>query len=107
METKDYFFVISVPKDELLEYTRKLNSYITRVFPDKKNPYTIKPLEIGETETLAKIVINATEEEILYFADRFFGRNFELIEREKGEIEITQTEVESPHPLPEDSVVKH
>jgi len=107
METKNYFFVISVPKEELLEYTRKLNSYITKLFPDKKNPYVIKPLEIGETDTLAKIVINATEKEILYFADRFFGRNFELIEREKGEIEITQTEDESPHNLHEDSVVKH
>ena len=107
MKTKDYFFVISVPKEELLEYTRKLNSYITRLFPDKKNPYIIKPLEIGETETLAKIVINATEEEILHFADRFFGRNFELIEREKGEVEITQTEEEHTHPIPDDGVVKH
>ena len=107
METKDYFFVISVPKDELLEYTRKLNSYLLRLFPDKKNPYVIKPLEIGETETLAKIVINATEEEILYFADRFFGRNFVLMEREKGEIEITQSEEESQQPPPDDSVIKH
>ena len=107
METRDYFFVISVPKDELLEYTRKLNSYLVRLFPDKKNPYVIKPLEIGDTETLAKIVINATEEEIMYFADRFFGQNFELIEREKGEIEIAQTEVESEQPPPDDTVVKH
>lgn len=107
MDTRDYFFVISVPKDELLEYTRKLNSYLLRLFPDKENPYVIKPLEIGETETLAKIVINATEEEILYFADRFFGQNFKLIEREKGEIEITQSEVDSEHPPPDEDVVKH
>lgn len=107
MDTRDYFFVISVPKDELLEYTRKLNSYLLRLFPNKKNPYIIKPLEIGETETLAKILINATEEEILYFADRFFGQNFKLIEREKGEIEITQSEVESEHPAPDEDVVKH
>lgn len=107
METRDYFFVISVPKEELLEYTRKLNSYLLRLFPDKKNPYVIKPLEIGEAETLAKIVINATEEEILYFADRFFGQNFKLIEREKGEIEITQSEVEFEQPSTDEDVVKH
>ena len=107
METKDYFFVISVPKDELLEYTRKLNSYLLRLFPDKQNPYVIKPLEIGDTETLAKIVINATEDEILYFADRFFGRNFELKEREKGEIEITQTEEEIQQAPSDESVIKH
>ena len=99
--------MISVPKDELLEYTRKLNSYLLRLFPDKKNPYVIKPLEIGETETLAKIVINASEEEIRHFAERFFGQNFELIEREKGEIEITQSEEESIHQTPDEDVVKH
>ena len=107
METKDYFFVISVPKEELLEYTAKFGSYIARIFPDKENPYVIKPLEIGETETLAKITIKATEEEIRYFAGRFFNQNFELKERESGEIEIAQKEGDTGESPPDENVVKH
>jgi len=107
METKDYFFVISVPKDEMLEFTSKLNSYISKVFPDKKNPFTMKPLEIGETDALAKVIINTTESEIREFAERFFGKNYMLIEREKGEIEIAQTDEEHPHPEPDETVIKH
>ncbi len=107
MGTKDYFFVISIPKDEIIEFTSKLNSYISKVFPDKKYPFTMKPLEIGETNALAKIIINTTEDEIREFSERFFGRNFELIEREKGEIEITQTDEDRPPPETDDTVIKH
>lgn len=92
MSEKTYFFVISIPKDELLDYTTKLNSYISKLFPEKKHPCTLKPLEVREEDMLTKVSIQAKEKDIREFADRFFDKNYELTENESGEIEITQKE---------------
>jgi len=92
MSEKTYFFVISIPRDELIEYMTKLNSYISKLFPDKKNPFTLKPLEVKEEDVLAKVIISTSEKDIREFADRFFDKNYELTENENGEIEITQKE---------------
>ena len=94
MSEKTYFFAISIPRDEIIEYTGKLNSYISKLFPEKKYPCTLKPLEIRENDVIAKIVIEASEKHIREFADRFFDKNYELAERENGEIEIIQKESE-------------
>ena len=58
---------------------------------------------------MAKITINATEEDVLRFAKRFFGESFELIERESGEIEISPTGPPEGEPSDEsdDTVIKH
>ena len=32
MSEKTYFFVISIPRDQMIEYTTKLNSYISKLF---------------------------------------------------------------------------
>ena len=91
MSEKSYFFVISIPRDQMIEYTTKLNSYISKIF-QKQNACSLKPLEVRESDVLAKIVINTTEENIKTFADRFFEKNYELTERDGNEIEITQKE---------------
>lgn len=91
MGEKNYFFVISFPKDELIDYTTKLSSYISKLFPGKTNPFTLKPLEIRDNDAVAKIIIRATEQEITDFARRFFGTGYEFREREDGEVEIVQT----------------
>ncbi len=91
MSEKNYFFIISIPRDELIEYTTKLNSYISKLLPGKTNPFTLKPLEIREEDAIAKITIRATEAEITDFARRFFGSGYEFLEREDGEVEIIQT----------------
>ena len=75
----------------MIEYTTKLNSYISKIF-QKQNACSLKPLEVRESDVLAKIVINTTEENIKTFADRFFEKNYELTERDGNEIEITQKE---------------
>lgn len=95
MSEKTYFFAISIPKDQIIEYTTKLNSYISKLF-QKQHPCTLKPLEVRENHTVAKISIKTTEENIRMFADRFFGSSYELIERDDGEIEITQKEPHQP-----------
>ena len=59
-----------------------------------------------EEDVLAKISINATEEDIREFADRFFEKQYELTERESGEIEITQKEPDLSN-LQEDESTKH
>ena len=41
MSEKTYFFAISIPKDGIIEYTGKLNSYISKLFPEKKVPCTL------------------------------------------------------------------
>jgi len=92
MSEKTYFFVISIPRDEIIEYTTKLNSYISKLFPEKKYPCTLKPLEVRDEDVIAKIIINTTKKHIREFADRFFDKNYELIENENGETEITQKE---------------
>jgi hypothetical protein len=86
-----YFFAISIPRDQIIEYTTKLNSYISKLF-NKQYPCTLKPLEVRDKDVLAKIIIQTTEENIIIFADRFFGKKYELTKREDGEIEITQKE---------------
>lgn len=90
MSEKNYFFVISIPRDELIEYSTRLGSYISRFFPGKTNPYILKPLEIQENNTVAKVTIRATEAEIREFADRFFTGGYELRERGGDEVEIAR-----------------
>ena len=92
MSEKSYFFIISIPKDEMIEYMTKLNSYISKLFPEKKYPCTLKPLEVRDLDVITKIIIKASEKHIREFADRFFDKNYELTENENGEIEITQKE---------------
>jgi len=106
MSEKTYFFAISIPRDEMIDYTTKLNSYISKLFPDKENPCTLKPLEVREEDVIAKIMIKASEKEIREFADRFFDKNYELTERENGEIEITQKEPDLSQET-EDHGLKH
>ncbi|MCK5391210.1 MAG: hypothetical protein KAJ31_02175 [Deltaproteobacteria bacterium] len=106
MSEKTYFFVISIPRDEIIEYTTKLNSYISKLFPEKKYPCTLKPLEIRDEDVIAKIIIKANEKHIKEFADRFFDKSYELTERENGEIEITQKEPDLSQ-VTEDHGLKH
>lgn len=106
MDTKTYYFIISMPKHEMLEHTTRLNSYIRHFFPDKKNPYILKPLEIREYDTLAKISIETTEDEITKFADSFFQNNYELIEHSSGDIEIAQKNAPNT-PDADDPGVRH
>lgn len=105
MSEKTYFFAISIPKDQMIEYTTKLNSYISKLF-QKKHPCTLKPLEVRENYTVAKISIKTTEQNIRVFADRFFGNTYELLERDSGEIEIAQKEPSQPQET-EDQGLKH
>lgn len=107
MSEKNYFFVISIPRDELIDYTTKLSSYISRLFPGRTNPFTLKPLEIRDDDAVAKITIRATEEEITDFARRFFGSGYELREREDGEVEIIQTGPFDEESEPDDDVTTH
>lgn len=90
MSEKNYFFVISIPRDELIEYSARLGSYISRFFPGRTNPYVLKPLEIQENNAIAKITIRATEAEIREFADSFFTGGYELRERGGEEVEIAR-----------------
>ncbi len=105
MSERTYYFVIAIPKDQMIEYTTKLNSYISKLF-QKAYPCTLKPLEMREENVLAKISINTTEENIIEFADRFFDKKYEFSERESGEIEITQKEPDLSN-LQEDQSTKH
>ena len=89
MKEKTYFFVISIPRDQMIEYTTKLNSYISKIF-QKQNAFNLKPLEVRESDVLAKIVIKTTEENIKMFADRFFDKKYKLTEHDNDEIEIVQ-----------------
>ncbi len=87
---KNYFFIISVPKEEHIEFITKLNSFILKLFPDKKNPYTIRPLEIRDSDTLSKVTIKTTEEKILNFSQALFGTDFEFTEHDNGDVEIVR-----------------
>ncbi len=89
MSEKTYFFAISIPRDQMIEYTTKLNSYISKLF-QKQNACTLQPLEVREDDVLAKIIIKTTEENIKIFADRFFDKKYEFTKRDDDEIEITQ-----------------
>ena len=106
MSEKTYFFIISIPRDESIEYTTKLNSYISKLFPDKEYPCNLQPMEVRENDILSKISIQASEEDIRHFADRFFEKNYNLTERENGEIEITQKEPSQDIDTGDD-VIKH
>lgn len=90
MAEKKYFFILSIPRDELIEYSTKLSSYISKFFPGKMNPFTLKPLAILENEAVTKISIDCSEEEIKEFAGRFFEGGYELREQESGEVEIVR-----------------
>lgn len=104
MNEKTYFFAISIPRDEMIEYTTKLNSYISKLF-QKQNACTLQPLEVRENDVLAKIIIKTTEENIKMFADRFFDKKYELTEREDGEIEITQKEPDISDETTDDDII--
>ncbi len=90
MAEKKYFFILSIPRDEIIEYSTKLSSYISKFFPGKMNPFTLKPLAILENEAVTKISIECSEEEIRQFAGRFFEGGYELRVQESGEVEIVR-----------------
>jgi hypothetical protein len=91
MAEKKYYFVLSIPRGELIEYSTKLSSYISKFFPGKANPFTLKPLAILENEAVTKISIECSEKEIREFAGRFFEGGYELREHDSGEVEIVRT----------------
>lgn len=91
MTQKKYYFILSIPRDELIEYSTKLSSYISKFFPEKASPFTLKPLAILEKEAITKISIECSEEEIKEFAGRFFEGGYELREQDTGEVEIVRT----------------
>ncbi len=91
MTEKTYFFAISIPRDGIIEYTTKLNSYISKLF-EKQYACILKPLEVRENNVIAKIIIKTSEEKIKIFADRFFQKNYEFTQRDNDEVEITQKE---------------
>ena len=90
MAEKKYYFILSIPRDELIEYSTKLSSYISKFFPGKMNPFTLKPLAILDNETITKISIDCSEGEIKEFAGRFFEGGYELLNQESGEVEIVR-----------------
>ena len=90
MAEKKYYFILSIPREELLEYSTKLSSYISKFFPGKINPFTLKPLAILENEAVTKISIECSEDEIREFAGRFFEGGYELRNQEGGEVEIVR-----------------
>ena len=90
MDEKKYYFILSIPREELLAYSTKLSSYISKFFPGKINPFTLKPLAILENEAVTKISIECSEGEIREFAGRFFEGGYELLEQESGEVEIVR-----------------
>ncbi len=107
MAERKYFFVISIPNDEMIEYMTRLNSFIFRNFPGKTNPYMLKPLGILDNQTLAKVTIETTREQILRFAEGMFGSAYEFIEREGGEVEIVRQLLEEEPEEGNGNVTKH
>lgn len=105
MSENTYFFVISIPRDQIIEYSTKLNSYISKLL-QKQYACTLKHLEVRENAIISKIIINATEEDIKVFADRFFNKNYGLTKRDNDEIEITQKEPDLTQDT-EDQGLKH
>lgn len=102
---KTYFFIISIPKDNHIEYLTQLNSFILKLFPNKKNPYSIRPMEIRETDTLSRVTIKTTEEQILNFSKNLFGSDFQFLEHNSGDIEIIRKD--SLEIFTEYNVTKH
>lgn len=94
MNTNNYFFYLHIPKDHHIEYVTKLNSFIIKLFPEKPNPYVIRPMEIKDNFTISKVTINAKETEIVKFAKRFFGSDFEFVQHKNGDIEIIKKPAE-------------
>ena len=94
MNTNNYFFYISIPKDEHIEYLTRLNSFILKLFPGKTNPYVIRPMEIKDNVTISKITINTTENEIQEFALKLFGEDYEIIKQVNGDYEIARKQYE-------------
>ncbi|NIP37499.1 MAG: hypothetical protein GWM89_00235 [Candidatus Dadabacteria bacterium] len=90
MDEKNYYFIISIPKDNHIEYVTQLNSLILKLFPGKKNPYTIRPLEIRDNDTLSKVTINTTESKIVKFSQTLFGNDYMFIEQNNGDVEIVR-----------------
>lgn len=104
---KNFYFILSIPRDELIEYSTKLSSYISKFFPGKTNPFILKPLAILENEAITKISIECSEEEIRDFAGRFFEDGYELREQEGGEVEIVRTGGFDEPDTGEGEVIKH
>lgn len=107
MTEKKYYFILSIPRGEIIEYSTKLSSYITKFFPGKMNPFTLKPLAILDNEAVTKISIECTEEEIKAFAGRFFEGGYELREQENGEVEIVRTGGNSEPSADTSGITKH
>jgi len=107
MAEKKYFFILSIPREELIEYSTKLSSYISKFFPGKMNPFTLKPLAILDNETITKISIECSEGEIRQFAGRFFEGGYELRSHESGEVEIVRTGPSAEPPSAAGDVTKH
>jgi hypothetical protein len=107
MTEKKYFFVVSIPNEEMIEYMTRLNSYISRQFPGKTNPYTLKPLGTLDNQTIAKVTIVTTRKEIIRFADSMFGSEYVFVEREGEEVEIVRELVEEEPEEGNGNVTKH
>ncbi len=107
MAEKKYFFILSIPRDELIEYSTKLSSYISKFFPGKMNPFTLKPLAILDNETITKISIECSEAEIREFAGRFFEGGYELRNQDSGEVEIVRTGPAAKPPADTAGITKH
>jgi hypothetical protein len=107
MAEKKYYFILSIPREELIEYSTKLSSYISKFFPAKANPFTLKPLAILENEAVTKISIQCSEDEIREFAGRFFEGGYELREHESGEVEIVRTGGNSEPSADASGITKH
>jgi hypothetical protein len=107
MSKKKFYFVLSIPRDELIEYSAKLSSYISKFFPGTTNPFTLNPLAILENEAITKISLECSEEEIKVFAGRFFEGGYELREQENGEVEIIRTGDIDGHSPDDGEIIKH
>ncbi len=90
MNEKIYYFIVSIPKESHIEFVTKLNSFILKQFPGKNNPYTIRPLEIRDNDTLSKVTIKTTEENITRFSDSLFGKDYLFLVQNNNEIEIVR-----------------
>jgi len=107
MAEKKFYFILSIPRGEIIEYSTKLSSYISKFFPGKMNPFTLKPLAILENEAVTKISIECSEDEIRAFAGRFFEGGYELREQESGEVEIVRTGGNSGASAGSSRITKH
>ncbi|MFI5323513.1 MAG: hypothetical protein ACHQ6U_08285 [Thermodesulfobacteriota bacterium] len=107
MSKKKFYFVLSIPRDEIIEYSTKLSSYISKFFPGTPNPFTLKPLAILENEAITKISLECSEEKIREFAGRFFEDGYELLEQDSGEVEIIRTGDIDKYAADDGEILKH